>query len=153
MRGGYVTAGYFGVAWGDYWHRAYTIPDLSAELDDPTSVSIDVSFTTANWYKFFILCLKLPTVLENPTANDWLFHLVETGDEFETPGEAEAWFNSDTFRDTEPWDGQYGYPLCGLVLKNDGTLGSGCPILPVDLVNRGRSYMWPTDLRPRKIDI
>lgn len=153
LRGGYCAAGYFGLAWRDYSHRTYTVPDMIADLTDPSSVTIDLAFTNANWYKFAILCLKLPAVLENPTVSDWSFHLHETGDEFETSAGAEAWFNSDTFRASHPWDGDTGYPLCGLVLKNNGTPGAGCPILPIDYVNRGRSYMWPTDIRPRKVVI
>ena len=126
------------------------IPDLTADLADPLSVSLDVTFTTADRYKFMVLCLWLPDIVEEPTASDWHFALVDTGDEFETAGEAEEWFNTDTFRETRLWR-EYGYPLCGLVLKNNGTPGAGCQILPVDYMNRGRSYMRPTDLRPRKI--
>jgi len=153
MRGGYVQAGYMGFGWRDYWHRAYTVPDLTVDLADPAEIDTDIIFATANWYRFGVLCLSLPNVLEEPTAADWTFAFVETGDEFETAGEAEAWFNTDEFRDTEPWQGATGYPLCGLVLRNDGQVGVSGAILPVDVVNRGRSYIWPSDLRPRKVRI
>ena len=122
------------------------------DLTDPDSVGIDIAFTNAGWYRFCGLCLWLPDVVENPTVSDWHFALADTGNEFETAGEAAGWFNSDEFRATQLWR-LYGFPLCGLVLKNNGTPGAGCPIEPVDLINRGRSYMWPTDLRPRKVII
>jgi len=35
-------------------------------------------------------------------------------------------------------------------LRNDGQAGVPGAILPVDVVNRGRSYLWPRDVRPRK---
>ena len=45
----------------------------------------------------------------------------------------------------------FNFPLCGLVLRNNGVLGTGYNILPIDRVNRGRSYIWPADFRPRNI--
>jgi len=138
----------------DYEQRAYTVPDLVADLADVNSVYVDVTFVNANYYQFYFLELRTPAVLENPSASQWSFYLHGTGDEFATAGEAEAWMNSETFQESSPWD--HGsidiasYPLCGLVLKNNGTPGAGCPILPVDYMNRGRSYMWPTDVRPRQ---
>ena len=44
-----------------------------------------------------------------------------------------------------------GIPLCGIILKNNGTTGTGRHFLPIDAVNRGRSYTWPRDLRPQWI--
>ncbi|NIV37616.1 MAG: hypothetical protein GWN58_51810 [Anaerolineae bacterium] len=155
VRGGRTYLGYNPgwVIWDDYEQRAYTVPDLTADLASLDSVNLDVAFTTADYYQFFLLELRLPAVVEEPSASDWTFYLHGTGDEFATPGEAEAWIDNVTFRQSSPWDhGADGsaYPLCGLVLKNDGTPGAGCQILPVDYVNRGRSYMWPTDLRCRQ---
>lgn len=138
----------------DYEERAYTVPDLIADLADTNSVYTDVVFTNANYYQLFYLELRTPAILENPLSRDWSFYLHGTGDEFETAAEAEAWLNSETFQESSPWDHGsidiVAYPLCGLVLRNDGTVGGGCHILPVDYVNRGRSYMWPTDVRPRQ---
>lgn len=150
LRGGLVYCGYYGGAYSDYNNRAYTVPDLTADLADSTSVSVDITFTNANWYKFAMLLLKLPTVIEEPTESDWLFYLFETGEEFETPAEAEAWMESETFRHGDPWSGERGYPLVGVVLRNDGQTGVSGAFLPVDVVNRDRSYIWPSDVRPRK---
>lgn len=46
---------------------------------------------------------------------------------------------------TQPWESDF--PLCGIVLKNDGTTATAGSILPIDPVNRGRSYIW-RDVRP-----
>lgn len=44
-----------------------------------------------------------------------------------------------------------GMPLCGIILRNNGTTGTGRHFLPIDAVDRGRSYTWPRDLRPQWI--
>lgn len=151
MRGGKWFPGYYGLAWNDWDHRAYTVPDLVAEIDNPDSVGIDVAFTTAGWFKPVVLHLSLPGEIEEPAEADWTFYLHDTGEEFATAGAAEAWFNSDDFRDSSPWEGDNGLPLCGLVLKNSGMAVGGCQIFPIDMINRGGSYIWPTDLRPRRV--
>ena len=155
LRGGRLYAGY-NPGWATfdvYEQRAYTVPDLTANLSDPASVTVDVTFTNAGYYQLFLLELKLPAVVENPAVTDWTFYLHGTGDELATAEEAEAWMTSTTFTESSPWDeGAEGtcYPLCGLVLKNDGQVGVSGAFLPVGLVNRGESYIWPRDIRPRQ---
>jgi len=156
MRGGRTYLGYnpqFPATYDDYEQRAYTVPDLTADLADIDSVTIGVTFTNANYYQFFLLELKLPAEVEEPTASDWSFYLHGTGDEFATAREAEEWLDSYDFQHSEPWDeGTEGcaYPLCGVVLRNDGETGVSGAFLPIDVVNRGRSYTWPRDVRPRQ---
>jgi hypothetical protein len=153
LRGGRI---YLGYNWGwaiydDYEQRAYTVPDLSADLSDVDSVAINITFTNADYYQFFFLQLQLPAVVEEPAEGDWSFYLHGTLDEFETAGEAEEWLDSYDFQRSSPWDeGSEGtcYPLCGVVLRNDGQVGVSGAFLPIDMVNRGRSYIWPTDMRP-----
>ena len=152
-RGGRLYATYiYGAAFDPWEYRAWTVPSLTADLGDMGSVTNDVVFTNANYYQFFLLELRLPLEAEEPTESDWAFYIHGTGDEFATSAEAEAWLNSEDFQLSEPWDHRsediFAYPLCGLVLKNDGNVGGGCQILPVDLVNRDRSYIWPRDFRP-----
>lgn len=159
MRGGRSYLGYnYTINYYDaFEQRAYTIPDLMADLADTASVTVDVTFSNANYYQFFLLELRTPAVAEQPSESDWSFHLHGTGDELETAGEAEAWLHSETFQLSSPWQSILGtdvivaYPLCGLVLKNDGIVGAGCNILPVDAINRGRSYIWPRDMRPLQL--
>ena len=155
LRGGRLYAGY-NPGWASfdvYEQRAYTVPELTADLDDTASVTVDVTFTNAGYYQLFLLELKLPAVVENPAAGDWAFNLHGTNDELATAELAEAWMNSTTFTESSPWyHGALGtaYPLCGLVLKNNGQVGVSGAFLPVGLVNRGESYIWPRDMRPRQ---
>ena len=138
----------------DWEFHAWTVPSLSADVADPDSVTIDVTFTTANYYQFFFLELRVPAVIEEPNESDWSFYLHGTGDEFGAAPEAELWLDSYDFQRSSPWDhgdidvDTVAYPLCGLVLRNDGRTGVSGAILPIDLVNRGRSYIWPRDMRP-----
>ena len=154
IRGGRLYAGYNSTGdayWNIFRNRAWTVPDLVADLADLSSVTVDVAFTNADWFQFFLLELWLPAERREPVASDWTFNLHGTLDEFETAAEAEAWLHSNTFQHSSPWNhGSDGvaYPLCGLVLRNNGSVGAGCQILPIDYMNRGRSYMWPTDMRP-----
>ena len=135
--------------------RAYTIPDLTADLADPASVTVTVEFSTVNYYQFFLLEITTPAEAELPEASDWSFYLHGTGDEFATGGEAEQWLHSEDFQYSEPWDhyadGIMGYPLCGVVLRNDGQVDVSGAFLPIDVVNRGRSYLWPRDMRPLQL--
>lgn len=157
VRGGRTYLSYnpqFPATFDDYEERAYTVPDLTADLSDSDSVTIDITFTTANYYQFFLLELKLPATVDGPTESDWSFYLHGTGDEFATAGEAEAWLHSTDFQQSSPWDEDTSigcaYPLCGVVLRNDGQTGVAGAFLPIDVVNRGRSYTWPRDMRPRQ---
>jgi len=154
MQGGRIYTGYnWGdAAYDDYEQRAYTLPNLTVNLADSDSVTIEISFITANYYQFFLLELKLPAVIEEPVASDWSFYLHGTEDEFSTAAEAELWLNSYDFQYSSPWDeGGYGlcFPLCGVVLKNDGRASVSGAFLPIDVINRNRSYLWPRDMRPR----
>lgn len=40
------------------------------------------------------------------------------------------------------------FPLAAMVLRNDGRAATEGAILPVDMVERGRPYLW-RDVRPR----
>lgn len=142
-----------GAAWDDYEWRAYFVPDLVADLSDPTSVAVTVTFTNTNHYQLFILNLLVPSVVENPSVGDWSFYLHGTGDELETAAEAQEWLHSGTFQLSDMLDlgSDYGtgYPLCGVVLRNDGQTDTPGAFLPIDVVNRGRSFTWPRDMRER----
>lgn len=37
---------------------------------------------------------------------------------------------------------QLGFPICRLVLKNNGTISRTGQFMPIDPINRGRSYIW-----------
>lgn len=153
MRGGLGICGTTD-QWDPFSRRVYQVPPLTADLADTDSVETDITFTTANYYLAYVLLLRLPeTGWEvDPAASDWSFRLVGSGTECATAGAAEDDMEEQALWQQRPWASggtTKGYPLCGLILRNDGTVGSGAPILPVDLINRGRSYLWPRDVRPR----
>ena len=156
MRGGrtYLSFNWGWAAFNDYAYRVYTVPDLTADLSDSNSVGIDITFTNANYYQFFFLELKLPATVEEPVVSDWSFYLHGTLDEFATAGDAEEWLDSEAFQESRPWletaDIGLCYPLCGVVLRNDGQAGVPGAFLPISVVNRGGSYTWPRDVRPRQ---
>ena len=142
----------------DYEERAWTVPNLTADVADMDSVGVDVTFVNANYYQFYVLELRIPKVIEEPAASDWWFYIHTIYNEFATAGEAEAWLMTEEFQNDPdenccwkhpgwPHTEFVAYPLCGLVLRNNGTVGAGTQILPIDYVNRGRSYMWPVDFR------
>jgi len=87
----------------DYNYRAYTIPDLIADLEDADEVQVDVSFTNAGWYKCYALLLKLPEEPIEPTISDWKFHLWGDEEELETAAEAEAHMEIPILVDSNPW--------------------------------------------------
>ena len=142
----------------DCEYRAWTVPTLTADVSDPDSVTTDVTFNNAGFYQLFLLELRTPKNPEEPDIDDWWFYLHGTGDEFQTSSECELWLDSYDFQHSFMWKidvsdtgftrEDVAYPLCGLVLRNDGRAGVSGAILPIDLVNRGRSYMWPRDMRP-----
>lgn len=155
MRGGLGYFAYQAAAYADYNYRCYTVPDKTVDLADDEQVAIDVGFTNANWYKCYVLLLALPATGTEPAAADWSFVLWGDEVETETATEAESHMAWDTLVQSHPWKSStttptyHGYPLAGIILRNNGTVGAGCPILAIDRLNRGRSYLWPADVRPR----
>lgn len=167
------------ITWGEaYDSRVYTIPDIKRDVAEAMPFVRDrwgnasqtvVHFDNPRWYRYYIVFLALrATSFENPDPEDWNLALMswddttagEYGDghtvECETATEAEAaqlgnmWYE-------DPWPGPgdafwneeellIGPPLCGVILRNDGTEYG---FLPIDRVNRDRSYLWPADARPR----
>ena len=134
----------------------WVVPNLQADLGDPTSVTVDITFTAANWYKAYGLVLLIPVgQLEDPQPSDWRFALTGLGTEVETDIEAEVDLVNQLRTNSYPdqiWPDQWGnygagMLLCGVICRNDGFVGAGGHILPIEFVNRGNSYLWPSDLR------
>lgn len=146
----HIRAGF--VQQGSYWVAQETVwfPSLDVDFADPSQfVSYTGNFTNANYY--------MPVLLR---YFDDYFDYVQGGaaaepindyggsPEFATAGEAEA--EADSWFDGAHaiYSGQL--PLCIVILKNNGTAGRDGQVLPVDAVNRGRSYFW-RDVRPRNV--
>jgi len=139
MRGGWVVHTFYWLSYGSVRY----IPSVACDLTDSTKTGYTANFTNANWYHGAILCIYLDlaynTYEEASEVSQW-FELVGTTVEYETAGEAEGQIDallngsSAVYRER--------IPLCGLVLKNDGNTEVDGAILPVDAINRGRSYLF-----------
>lgn len=142
--------------------------DVGLVKSGMTVTYTEKTWATANAYCGGILLLAMPDTEENPPVSEWKFRLHCYTEEYTTSNEAEArlieWLADTTAHPGAYYSGNYwpvailinggfiyqitGMPLCGVIARNNGTLGQGRFFMPVDAVNRGRSYLWPTDLRP-----
>lgn len=145
IRGGWLTSGL-----GDQVRT----PDLVEFFGDPVDLPSGAdsaggvgAFTNADYYKAVVVCRShLWDATEEQFGTyatvNWVVGNLRT--EYSTAQCAEAysdWFLRNTI------DYYYGYPICIVILKNDGVTGAANHILPIDAVNRGRSYLW-RDIRP-----
>lgn len=121
-----------------------------ADFEDSSSIGRDVTFATASYYQSYILLFGG----DNPYVTK--FVLWGTTSEWATAVEAEQSIMQQMTTEfiygildweEQPW--MMGYPVCGVILRNDSITGAAGAILPIDAINRGRSYIWPTDMRPR----
>ena len=151
MRGGVAYAGlaYFGE---DFSDRAWFVPARTADLTSVSSVFIDVTFSGVGTYQAHTILIAIPTDPQLPSETDWNFRLVTDGNEYATALEAEAAMDAMLDEYNTSWpepvdDPPSGMPLSGLILRSE-TSGPGCPILPIDPINRGRSYLYQ-DIRPQ----
>jgi len=148
IRGGTVTASAY---WA--WIMASDfVPDWICDFEDATKTGMDLVFANAGYHLPVIMCYHYDFVAtysyygdEWFTWNDQVFTNV-IGTEVATPTEAEAqidaWMNGYT-----QWY-QEVMPLWGVIFKNDGQTGVPYAILPIEQVNRGRSYLY-RDVRAR----
>jgi len=138
IRGGYATAsdGFDGTL------LVSTTPSVICDFENQDETDMALQFSNTSWYLPIILCYygdwiasrTLGVAYETPIFDN------VTGVEVETPAEAEAqidaWMNGYT-----EWS-YYRFPLHGVVLRNDGSINTNYAILPIDLVNRSRSYLY-----------
>jgi hypothetical protein len=104
-----------------------------------------IAFLNAYYYRPFLLMIQ-PAAISGDTMKFTLWDFW-TVTEYATAQEAEEGMNTglnDPYGET--W--YHGYPLCGLIVRNNGNTGIPGAIQAIDRVNRGRSYTWPADCRP-----
>lgn len=137
---------------GPYWlvldSAGWRGPD-ACDFTDPEMTGLDCNFTNAYYYLGVILCYEADWLLfyyhwEPETQQH--FEIVGGTTEWATPLEAEA--EIDLMLNGTEAIYQERLPLCAVVLRNNGTTGIDGQILPIDPLNRGRSYLWK-DVRPR----
>lgn len=161
------------------WTVPNLVKDLTVESESRVDMGFvsegqytPLSWATANSYKGGILLLLLPDVEENPSASDWRLRLLCYEEEYTITSDAEARLIAWLWEEIDPsidWDAYYwpapvrgpwmayeyqetGMPLCGIILRNNGTTGIGRYFMEIDVVNRGRSYTWPRDMRPQWVN-
>lgn len=108
-----------------------------------TPLPLQIVFTQANWYVGFILRIN----------HEWLFYgndqmfWCDISEEFATAGEAEAWVDY-ALNGGESNMLHECCPVWSFILRNNGTINEDGAVMPVDMVNRGRSYLY-RDIRVR----
>lgn len=146
-----------GMAWWssqDTYGRGFYIPSYEVDLADSTKTSVRVAysgytttFTNAYWYVGFAIFLaaaglaareEWPATVPNQSvylSTDYTFPYYR---EFETAAEAE-----EDLMDVNLQRGSdYGIPAGGVILRNNGVTGKENQYMPIDRVNRGRSYLF-----------
>lgn len=138
IRGGVATpAGHWGFIMANDF-----LPDLTCDFEDSVITGMNLSFTNADYYLPIILCyfgdyVAYRTV--DPDYSEPTFDNV-VGTEVETATEAEQQIDG-FLNGVDQWY-YYRFPLTGIVFKNDGTVDVNYAILPIDKINRGRSYLY-----------
>jgi len=138
MRGGLI---YNYDPTGNSW---YVDSDAIDFTSDTQFGGVTFNFTNANYYLTGVLLIDFSG---NPAPYEYTYYTSST--EHATAAEAEQNLTTYWFNVRAIWGSSY--PLCGVILRNDGVTGAGTHILPIDPINRGRSYIWPRDMRPRAI--
>lgn len=132
-----------GLMW--YSPNGAAAPGAGWDIDDQgvdfsgTGFAAATTFANANYFKGIVIGLK-----NGQRGGGTDISIVGAGAEVATAILAEARIES-IITSGAPWNADF--PLCGVVLKNDGTTATAGSILPIDPVNRGRSYIW-RDMRP-----
>lgn len=135
----YLRGGLMYNTWtGNSWFVENDIIDLTDE--DQMSGSLSIPSVAGSYY-VYVLGLNKGNGVAPHTY--WLYG---SGDEHTGAADAEQDLQTYWFSTRSIWTSYY--PLCGLIVRaNDTATG----ILAVDPINRGRSYTWPRDMRPRTI--
>lgn len=136
IRGGYAAESF---NFDGTVQQSYT-PTVICDFENKDETDMNLVFDNANYYLPIILCYYGDWIAYRTMGSTLPIFDNVVGDEVETAAAAEEqidrWMNGYT-----DW-AYYRFPLWGVVLKNDGVVGVTYSILPIDLINRGRSYMY-----------
>lgn len=116
------------------------IAAMTCDFENEEETDMPLAFSNAGYYLPIILCYAGEWIAEQSTGTIRPIFDNVVGDEVETGQEAEAMINRWMGGYTD-W-AYYRFPLHGVVLRNDGQIGITYAILPIDAVNRGRSYLY-----------
>ena len=117
------------------------VPDWICDFENEPETQLSLNFTNANYYLGIILCYYWEWVARRVLGgyDEPVFDCV-VGSEVATATEAEVEIDA-LLNGVEQWY-YYRMPLWAIVLKNDGSVGTNYAILPIDQVNRDRSYLY-----------
>lgn len=118
----------------------------ACEFTDTANTGLDCNFTNAGYYLGFILCYNSDWMMDTTTAQQ--FVIVGAASEHATAALAEEEIRL-LLNGGDDWIYEV-FPLWAMVLRNDGNTGIDGAILPVDAVNRERSYLFK-DARQRNL--
>jgi len=139
IRGGVATASQ---QWGFIINNDFLL-DQVCDFENEPETQMALNFTNASYYLGLILCYYSDWVGYNralgPPYDIPVFDNV-IGTEVATAAEAEAEIDAFLNGNTQWYNTRM--PLWGIVLRNDGQVGVNYAILPIDKVNRGRSYLY-----------
>ena len=142
-----------GLAWWPAYSSypaGFFIPTYTVDLSDTSKTYGEFIFSNANWYSAVLLGLEqdmwpppAPPDTWPDTLPDGCIYLARSGDEFETAVEAEV-----TVRElVGSRVARYGVCMGGVVLRNNGNIIDYNQFLPIDPINRGRSYIFGNQKR------
>jgi hypothetical protein len=137
MRGGWLYLDGQHADVGQAQYISATVCDFAGTIGNYTGI-----FTNANRYLGVILCLH-----NNAWTNTApIFWTISTAIERATAVEAEQDITAMFTGTTDVYSTWM--PLRAVILRNNGIISGSGAVLPIDGVNRGRSYLW-RDCRPR----
>lgn len=147
VRGGVVTPS---ARWATF-EETDILPSVEVDFTNTESTGIDLSFTNSGYFFPIILCLAGDWIAyqgyDDPDIYEYPIFDNVTGTEVATAAEAESQIDG-FLNGVDQWY-NYRLPLSGIVFKNDGNTEATGSILPIDCVNRGRSYLY-RDARVRR---
>jgi len=143
-----------GLAWWDnasIWPTGFILPTYEVDLADTSKCSVGFNtsgqgytFTNANWYLATVVVIsdELWAIPDHPpfpdTVPDGAIELGIATDELETATEAEVRFRA--LRGDVA--AQYGIVAGGIIIRNNGNTDIENQYMPIDPINRGRSYLF-----------
>jgi len=134
-----------GLAWWPvyaFWSNGFFIPTYTVDLSDITKTYGDFKFTNPYWYAAVLLGVDQdlwpPPDPWPDSLPDGCLYMYRSSDQFETAAEAEV-------KSRELVGDQVAYySVCmgGVILRNNGNVLDYNQFMPIDPINRGRSYIF-----------
>jgi len=124
------------------------IPSWVCDFENEPETQMDLDFTNAGYYLPLILCYYWEWILYRTLGAAYAEPVFDNVIGTEVATAAEAEMQIDAFLNGYTDWYYYRMPLWSVVLQNDGQVGINYAISPIDLINRGRSYLY-RDARAR----